>query len=594
MSNVRYQPLGPLLAGEGSRAFLGLEINGLGARPVVLVWVPEEISDNADTLAKLRQETAMAAKLDHPHVIRVHGLADLDGGLARVVEFVNGESLRRILDACKRLPAAMAVRIVADAAQGVHYAQQMGAQDGSVLIHGELRPETLLVSFEGVCKVTGYGAVLTAPKELGGQRIPGRRLHAAPEQVVGGRKAMNPQTDVYLLGVILYECLTGAVPFSDQKEVDRAILNRPLPVPSPDVMPVSIFQVIKQAMSKKASERYPTSLAFREALERAAGQIASREELAAYLVKLFPEDHPARAARRLEIEAGMAEVERTSAAPPVTAATAAPSPARPRVSLQLAIALGAATLLGILGYLFLPPTSQRSDAPPLVTGGTRPATDNGGAVVSTESLGKQVPAAKQTAVDRLDAAVTAGSPAAAIDNSAPDASVVSASAADSVGQDASVALAATQDSNAAASDAGVAPLMSFVDIAVEPAVDVSLNGRPLGKSPVQLSLPVGKHTVQLNDPERLIHVSRTFTVGPKSKTSVRLALRTGFVKVTAPQGAQISIDDKTMGTAPIEEFSLFEGRHRILVIHQSAKWQQAFSVKPDEHLTFTVESTPPK
>jgi len=136
--------------------------------------------------------------------------------------------------------------------------------------------------------------------------------------------------------------------------------------------------------------------------------------------------------------------------------------------------------------------------------------------------------------------------------------------------------------------------MSFVDIAVEPAVDVSLNGRPLGKSPVQLSLPVGKHTVQLNDPERLIHVSRTFTVGPKSKTSVRLALRTGFVKVTAPQGAQISIDDKTMGTAPIEEFSLFEGRHRILVIHQSAKWQQAFSVKPDEHLTFTVESTPPK
>ena len=399
-----------------------------------------------------------------------------------------------------------------------------------------------------------YGAVLTAPKELGGQRIPGRRLHAAPEQVVGGRNAMNRQTDVYLLGVILYECLTGTVPFVDQKEVDRAILNRPLPVPSPDVIPATLFQVIRQAMSKKASERHPTALAFREALERAAGQLASQQELAAYLAQLFPEEHPARAARRKEIESGIAEVERTSAAPPPPAAAAAPSASRPRLSLQVAVALVGATLLGVVGYLFLPPADQRPGVPFLVTDRTRPAIDDGGATLSSERAVKQVPAPEKTIADPLDAAVIAESPATGNADSTSDASIVSASAADSVGQDASVgpAAAATQDGNA------------------------------------------GKHTVQLNDPEHLIHVSRTINVGPKSKTSVHLALHTGFVKVTAPQGSQISIDNKTMGTAPLEEFSLFEGRHRILVTLQSAKWQQAFSVKPDEHLTFTVETTPPK
>src|SRR5262249_11630454 len=117
MSIVRYQPLGPLLAGEGSRAFLGLEVDDAGARPAVLVWLQEEISHNADALGRLRRETAMAAKLSHPNLIRVHGLADLDDGLARVVEYVNGESLRRILHACKKLPLPLAVRIVADAAQ---------------------------------------------------------------------------------------------------------------------------------------------------------------------------------------------------------------------------------------------------------------------------------------------------------------------------------------------------------------------------------------------------------------------------------------------------------------------------------------------
>ncbi|MHB8874299.1 MAG: protein kinase domain-containing protein [Myxococcaceae bacterium] len=210
MRKLRYQALGPLLAGEGSRAFLGLEIsNESKARPVVLVWVPDEANKNPVLLGRIQRETEHAATLDHPNIVRVIGFVTLDEGHARVVEFADGESVRRILEVTHFLPPRFAAKIAADAAMGVHYAHVAGNDDGAPLLHGDLRPETLIVTFAGGCKASGYGALKVAPDDRGGKRVLGRRLHSAPEQVIGGREAMVPQTDVYLLGLTLYECLTG-------------------------------------------------------------------------------------------------------------------------------------------------------------------------------------------------------------------------------------------------------------------------------------------------------------------------------------------------------------------------------------------------
>ena len=99
MALKRYQALGPLLAGEGSRAFIGLEISKDGrADPVVLVWVPEGADKDPVLLERIKRETEHAAKLDHPNIVRVAGFASLDEGFARVVEFADGESLRKLLE----------------------------------------------------------------------------------------------------------------------------------------------------------------------------------------------------------------------------------------------------------------------------------------------------------------------------------------------------------------------------------------------------------------------------------------------------------------------------------------------------------------
>ncbi|NOK08767.1 serine/threonine-protein kinase [Corallococcus exercitus] len=307
MSSPRYQSLGPLLAGEGSRAFLGLSLEeGATPRPVVLIWAPPEIAQNPELVARLERETNRAIVFEHPNILRVYGLEKLDGGLARVTEFADGEPLRRVLEANPRMSPGFAALVVADAAMGLHYAHVAGNDDGSPLVHGDIRPETLMVSFSGFTKVTGYGALSVAPRERGGKRVKNRRAYTSPEQLLGGREAVNVQSDVFLLGLTLHECLTGKMPFKESADPDKAVLNRALP-PMPADVPLKLDAVVRRATTKRALERYPSALAFREALVDAIGKLPEHEEFAAHLAKLFPPEAEARAARRATIEKGIAE-----------------------------------------------------------------------------------------------------------------------------------------------------------------------------------------------------------------------------------------------------------------------------------------------
>jgi hypothetical protein len=320
MSSVRYQSLGPLLAGEGSRAFLGLALeDGAPPRSVVLIWAPQEIAQNPEMTARLTRETARALVFEHPNILRVHGLAVQDGGVARVTEFADGEPLRRLLEAHPRLPPQFAALVVADAAMGLHYAHVAGNDDGTPLVHGDIRPETLMISFGGVTKVTGYGALGVAPRERDGKRVKNRRKYSAPEQLLGGREAVNVQSDVFLLGLVLHESLSGKMPFKETADPDKAVLNRSLP-PLPQDVPLKIDAVVRKATTKRAYDRYPTALAFREALVEAVGTLPTHAQFAEFMSKYFPPEHEARAARRRVIEAGIADVlQKAGVSPPAVA-----------------------------------------------------------------------------------------------------------------------------------------------------------------------------------------------------------------------------------------------------------------------------------
>ena len=621
MTAYRYQALGPLQAGEGSRAFLGLAINEANkARPVVIIWVPEAAEKDPMLLAKIKRETEHAAMLDHPHIVTVMGFGKLEEGHARVVEFADGESLRKILDTCKKMPPRVAARVILDACTAVHYAHVAGNDDGAPLVHGDLRPETLLISFQGVTKVTGYGALAFAPRELGGQRVKGRRVHSAPEQIIGGRDAVSIPTDVYLLGIALYECLTGVVPWAEQADYfDHAVLTLPLPPATPGDLPENFEPIIQKACAKKALDRYPTPLAMREALEAAAGtEVATDEELAKFLETLFPQSHELRAARRHTIDAGIADFVRRQwadqerretvpmmraidvpaamippgvPAPKPPAPVAAPAPVKPAPAAAQKTPERAWTQ---------PPDDD--DEPQKDEGSSMPwliALAVFIAIIAGwwawKKANEPIPG-----IDILEPKIVL--PVPAVDAGRPpevavlevidagEAPVIDAGEAAVVVEDAGLAAAPEPIVDAGAPTV-VAAVVSEVPVSItcSPNVELLLEGKPLGRTPWSGKLPPGRKVFTLQN--KALGISTTRAIALKADAvEESYTFEKGFVTVKAPEGAAVFIDGNRIGTAPIKgEIPVYEGSHRIQVTVGQSKWAEPFTLYSAQRVSFNVE-----
>jgi hypothetical protein len=328
----QYLALGPLLSDDGSRAFLGLRIAGGAASPCALVFVPDSIAREPEKMESLRRETERVSALEHQNILRVFGLAELDEGLARAVEYADAESLRRILKAAVRLPAPIAARVVLDAALGVQYAHLVGNDDGTPLIHSELRPETLFVSYSGVTKVAGYGAHALAEDS----KAAGEPRHRAPEQILGGQGAVSEQTDVYLLGALLYETLTGEAPTRGKRDFGEAVIDEVPALLHSTLLPDALRPLISKAMAEKSERRYATVLAFREALEEAIA-VADPPAVADFIEGVLADDD-LRMVRKQAIDRGIQEwsaeasLSARASLPPLPSALPGPHPRTPRLA----------------------------------------------------------------------------------------------------------------------------------------------------------------------------------------------------------------------------------------------------------------------
>lgn len=604
MPSIRYQVIGPLQSGEGSGASLGLRLEPDGSsHSAVFVWVPEQVLADGDKLAALQKETARAKQLVHPNITRVFGLAELGGRLARVVDFTDGETLRTVLKAVKRLPPAFAARVVADAAMGLHYAHLAGNDDGSPLVHGDLRPETLMVGLNGLSRVAGYGALSVAPKELNGKRVIGRRLYCAPEQILSGRNAASPATDVFLLGLMLYECLTGKRPFARRPDLDVAVASEPLPPVYLPSVPDGLNAVLLRATAKKPEDRYPSPFAFREALELAMGEMPSHEVFAAYLINFYPDVVPAHLLRRHQLEVATAqgrsaavtepsaEVFRNAAAPaapdrPEATTTTLPPPppraltprARPRlvpapppevdfeVEVEPARAssstqwawIGVAVGVAALGVYFYGLGLGEVPAPPRLE--------------AAEEL-----AAAPAALPAVVATTAPKRPRAPAMPSAPPPVVL-----------ASVARTASKP--------GGATPAAFrgrrFSLRTEPPVEVLISGKSRGRTPLELPLGPGKYKLQLRDDAHAINTFRTLSVDPAGPSSQEYKLGKGSLSLKAPAGSVSVVDGRPLGEGSFTT-TLYEGYHHVVVHFRKDRWEEDFRVGVDEKLQMEAYFDPP-
>ncbi|MEX2620198.1 MAG: Stk1 family PASTA domain-containing Ser/Thr kinase [Egibacteraceae bacterium] len=267
--NGRYVLRG--LLGQGGMADVELAHDEILDREVAVKILHSRYTDDPSFVDRFRREARASASMSHPNVVGVYDTGADDGRPYIVMEYVSGQSLREVLRRA-RLSPDRAAEIATDAARALHYAHERG------LVHRDVKPGNIMVAEDGRVKVTDFGIARAMSSETVTQTaaILGTAAYVAPEQAQGQR--VDPRTDVYALGCVLFEMLTGQQPFQGDSAVALAykhVSEPPLP-PSqlnPQISP-ELEAIVLKAMAKDPEDRYQSAEEMVADLQRAVGGVA--------------------------------------------------------------------------------------------------------------------------------------------------------------------------------------------------------------------------------------------------------------------------------------------------------------------------------
>jgi eukaryotic-like serine/threonine-protein kinase len=293
------------LIGRGGMADVELADDEVLDREVAVKILHQRYAQDPTFLARFRREAQAAASLNHPNVVAVYDTGADDGRPFIVMEYVRGRSLRDILAHEGVLPQR-AAEIAGEAADALHYAHERG------LVHRDIKPGNIMVSHDGRVKVTDFGIARAINAETVTQTaaVFGTAAYVSPEQARGDQ--VDRHTDVYSLGCVLYEMLTGRQPFAADSPVALAYKHiSEDPVPPSRINPEvsrAFDAVVLRAMAKDPEQRYQTEREFAEDLQRAArGQPVSGLAAAATTQVINRAAPPAPSRRREEHREGRRE-----------------------------------------------------------------------------------------------------------------------------------------------------------------------------------------------------------------------------------------------------------------------------------------------
>ena len=371
----RYRLVAPIASGGMARVWAA-RLSGLGgfSKLCALKIIRPEIANDQNFRTMFLDEARIAARIRHRNACETYDVGEADGVLFIAMEWVEGVSLIQLLrkgPATIKLSHEVAARIISDACAGLHAAHELVGDDGAPLhvVHRDISPHNVLVASDGIVKLTDFGVAKAEGREQNTQsgELKGKLLYMSPEQLTSN--ALDRRSDVFSMGIVLYESTTGVRPFGTKASpaVVRSLLEGRFTRPSAldPKYPAELEAIVVKALSVDPTDRFQTADLMRESLERwlvsSAGGVPSsrvaevvRERCGPHMDEMRRkigqplEELPPPSSRANEVTDTLRDSSGSSLASSVVDAPATTARAtRKRMSFGVLAAMGAA--VGILG-----------------------------------------------------------------------------------------------------------------------------------------------------------------------------------------------------------------------------------------------------
>jgi serine/threonine-protein kinase len=307
----RYALYDRIAAGGMATVFIGRLVGPVGfARTVAIKRLHPQFASDPDFVTMFLDEARLAARIQHPNVVATLDVVATMGELFLVMDYVRGESVSALVRYAKRdgesIPPRIAAAIVSGALQGLHAAHVATDEGGKPLgiVHRDVSPQNVLVGADGTPRVLDFGVAKAANRlhTTRGGEIKGKISYMPPEQLEG--HAVDRTADIYAMGLLLFEVVTGERMFLGVEEVSSLakILRNEISLPSSHDASLAPWDaVVRKATAKDPKERYPTARAMALDVERVFG-VASSVEVADFVEHLAGNAILERSKRVAEIE----------------------------------------------------------------------------------------------------------------------------------------------------------------------------------------------------------------------------------------------------------------------------------------------------